>query len=111
MSVAIKKFVIHTSMAIAEFYLVFFDTEGAPEQNFFDNTTLCWFWKGENVSHSRLMQLFYVVQLSIWIVTCFSHRFVEARHKDYYQMYVTEQQQRRRQRLQPESLILLTTSQ
>jgi len=74
-------------MAIVEYWLVFVDTPGAPEQNFFDNTSLCWFAPGEQV-HSTSMEVFYVVQLSIWIVTCFSHRFVEARHKDYYQMYV-----------------------
>ncbi|KAJ1630184.1 hypothetical protein T492DRAFT_907014, partial [Pavlovales sp. CCMP2436] len=25
----------------------------------------------------------YTIQLSIWVITCFSHHFLEARHKDY----------------------------
>jgi len=29
----------------------------------------------------------YVVQLAIWIITCFSHHALEARHKDFYLMY------------------------
>merc|ERR1712176_325185 len=29
----------------------------------------------------------YVAQLSIWFVTAFSHKFIEAKHKDYFVMY------------------------
>jgi len=28
-----------------------------------------------------------MVQMSIWVVTCFQHRFIEERHKDYFLMY------------------------
>lgn len=30
----------------------------------------------------------YIIQLAIWIVTCYSHRFIEEKHKDYFLMYV-----------------------
>jgi hypothetical protein len=32
------------------------------------------------------VQWLYVTQLAIWIITCFSHHFLEARHKDYLLM-------------------------
>ena len=32
------------------------------------------------------MHLLYLLQMAIWIGTCFSHRFVEERHKDYVMM-------------------------
>ena len=34
------------------------------------------------------VHLLYLLQMAIWIGTCFSHRFVEERHKDYVMMYV-----------------------
>jgi ceramide synthetase len=80
------QFMIHLSMSIAEYYLIFFDAPENPESNYFDQPRLCWSHGGRE--HSDAVQMFYVVQLSIWIVTCFSHRFIEARHKDYYQMYI-----------------------
>ncbi len=79
---------IHSSMSALEYYIIFRDTEGSPDNNFFDNTSHCWFPYEAPQVHSNLMRTFYLVQLSIWIVTCFSHRFLEARHKDYYQMCV-----------------------
>ena len=30
----------------------------------------------------------YLVQTAIWIATCFSHQFLEQRHKDYVMMYL-----------------------
>ena len=74
-------------MTVVEYWLIFVDSPGAPEINFYDNTSRCWFEPGTKTT-SQNVSLFYIVQLSIWIVTCFSHRFVEARHKDYYQMYI-----------------------
>ena len=85
----VRQLVIHASMAVSEYYLIFVDTprESNDTETFFDNTANCWFAPG-TAKHSLNMKMFYVVQLSIWIVTCFSHRFVESRHKDYYQMCV-----------------------
>jgi len=34
-----------------------------------------------------LLQRLYLVQLAVWFVTAFSHRFFEAHHKDYFVMY------------------------
>lgn len=34
-----------------------------------------------------LLQRLYLIQLAVWFVTAFSHRFFEAHHKDYFVMY------------------------
>jgi hypothetical protein len=34
------------------------------------------------------LQIFYIAQLGIWIYTCYIHRFVDERRKDYYVMYM-----------------------
>jgi TLC domain len=34
------------------------------------------------------LQVLYLTQLAIWCYTCFVHRFVDVRRKDYYVMYV-----------------------
>ena len=84
---SVAQLVIHASMACVETYLIFVEEAEDNGSNFFDNTSLCWFPPGTH-QYSDNIQMFYVVQLSIWIVTCVSHRFIEARHKDYYQMYI-----------------------
>jgi len=33
------------------------------------------------------VRLLYMTQLAIWLVTCFSHKYVEEKHKDYFLMY------------------------
>merc|ERR1711982_166932 len=38
------------------------------------------------VSFSEVQAL-YIMQLGIWFVTAYSHKFVEAKHKDYFVMY------------------------
>lgn len=74
-------------MGCLEIYIVFFsDTDDSKNTNYFHNTSLCWYLP-KMQQHSELEQIFYICQLSIWIVTCYSHRFVEERHKDYYVMY------------------------
>lgn len=35
-----------------------------------------------------LTRSLYLTQLGVWLYTTFSHRFLEARHKDYYVMYL-----------------------
>ena len=36
-----------------------------------------------HVAGSNMLVFFYIVQLDIWIWTAVSHRFIEAKHKDY----------------------------
>lgn len=38
--------------------------------------------------HSPLLRFFYMAQLGVWIYTCFVHRFVDERRKDYFVMYL-----------------------
>jgi len=33
------------------------------------------------------LRLLYIAQMGIWFVTAFSHKFIEAKHKDYFVMY------------------------
>ena len=48
------------------------------------------YWTPHPHSHasSTSMHVFYLVQLAIWIDTCFSHGFIEERHEDYVMIYV-----------------------
>jgi hypothetical protein len=41
-------------------------------------------WKQEDPTSVRTL---YLIQLAIWIVTCFSHKYIEEKHKDYFLMY------------------------
>ena len=34
------------------------------------------------------LQVFYIAQLAVWMYTCFVHRFVDERRKDYFVMYL-----------------------
>jgi hypothetical protein len=38
-------------------------------------------------NHSPLLRHYYLTQLAVWVVTCFSHVAWEQAHKDYYVMY------------------------
>lgn len=44
-------------------------------------------WEPVDQRQDPVLNAFYLVQLSIWISTAISHRFFEARHKDYFVMY------------------------
>lgn len=44
-------------------------------------------WEPVDQRSDKLLNTFYLVQLSIWLTTAISHRFFEARHKDYFVMY------------------------
>ena len=38
--------------------------------------------------HSMELQLLYVGALAVWVYTCFMHRFVDERKRDYFEMFV-----------------------
>lgn len=67
--------VVHSAMTAMELYIL----SGA---NFWTSTTTIWTDPVDPLTHR-----FYKMQLAIWFFTAFSHRFLEARHKDYYLMY------------------------
>ena len=51
------------------------------------NAETCFYpypWNQEDPTSIRTL---YLIQLAIWIVTCFSHKYIEEKHKDYFLMY------------------------
>lgn len=73
--------VIHASMTCAEIYVLADETwYSEPATSFASHV------RGITPPTKTSVQLLYVTQLSIWIITCFSHHFLEARHKDYILM-------------------------
>lgn len=44
--------------------------------------------KPKKLPEKMSLNLLYIVQLAIWVVTCFCHRFVDKPNKDYYVMYI-----------------------
>lgn len=76
------QFVIHVSMTIVELRVL------ADETWYSDPpTAFAYQAAGKEFPVKPDVQWLYAVQLSIWIITCFSHHFLEARHKDYVLMY------------------------
>ena len=84
---------IHGSMTAFELYILFVEDRGAwtkEERAGVLNNEFVSLWTPHPYSqpNNTSLHLFYLVQLAIWIDTCFSHRFIEERHKDYVMMYV-----------------------
>lgn len=70
---------IHASMTILEVMVL----EGEP---WYVEPWTCFTGYSVERSEKELVNILYVVQLAIWVLTCFSHHFIEARHKDFYLM-------------------------
>ena len=84
---------IHGSMTAFELYILFIEDRGVwtkEERAGVLNHEYASLWTPHPYSQANntSLHLFYLVQLAIWIDTCFSHRFIEERHKDYVMMYV-----------------------
>ena len=84
---------IHGSMTAFELYILFVEDRGAwtkEERAGVLNNEFASLWTPHpyNQPNNTSLHLFYLVQLAIWIDTCFSHRFIEERHKDYVMMYL-----------------------
>ena len=76
---------IHASMSAFEAYILFFE-EGTVD--FWKDYTQFWTPHPRSNQMSKdSIHVLYLLQMAIWIVTCFQHRFVEERHKDYFMMY------------------------
>jgi len=69
--------VIHAVMGVWELYVV-------RKENYWDPSTM---WISSRTEAPFSVRCIYVSQLGIWFCTAFSHRFLEARHKDYFVMY------------------------
>jgi hypothetical protein len=76
------QFVIHVSMTIVEVRVLADETWYSEPP-----TAFAYHAAGKEFPVKPDVQWLYAVQLSIWIITCFSHHFLEARHKDYVLMY------------------------
>lgn len=73
--------VIHVSMTAAELYVLMGETWYSDPPSSFAHHT-----RGISPPLKPEVHWLYTTQLSIWIITCFSHHFLEARHKDYVLM-------------------------
>lgn len=77
---------MHVSMSALEYYILYVE-EGA--ETWWDDYPALW------TPHPHLggqtnkasVHVLYLLQMAVWVDTCFQHRFVEERHKDYFLMY------------------------
>lgn len=77
---------VHSTMTLFEVYLLQNKTWWEDPASTFDPCPVT-FLEGEpSNQHSWELELFYMLQLAIWIWTCFSCQFLESRRKDYLQM-------------------------
>ena len=76
---------VHVSMSAFEYYILFHEDGGVK---WWEDYTTLWAPHPSVQENKPSVHLFYLIQLAIWIDTCFSHKFVEERHKDYVMMYV-----------------------
>ncbi len=77
---------IHASMTALEMYILFFEDGG--KDSFWSKPTDVYAPHPRSQNNKLSVHAMYLVQMSIWLVTCFQHRFVEERHKDYFMMYI-----------------------
>eukprot|EP00933_Yihiella_yeosuensis_P077937 TRINITY_DN8893_c0_g4_i1.p1 TRINITY_DN8893_c0_g4~~TRINITY_DN8893_c0_g4_i1.p1 ORF type:complete len:341 (-),score=21.08 TRINITY_DN8893_c0_g4_i1:99-1121(-) len=72
--------VIHAGMTVWELHLM---NENGWE--LWTNTASLWYREGQPCRPS--LRSIYIAQMAIWFVTSFFHKFIEARHNDYFLMY------------------------
>lgn len=71
--------VIHLSMTALEMYVL-------SDEEWYSRPSTCFSEYDPTRVEKMSVLLLYIIQLAIWIITCFSHHFLEARHKDFYLM-------------------------
>jgi len=77
--------VIHVVMTVLEVYILFYENGTEP---WWSNSWELWTPHPlEGQLHKMSVHVLYLLQMSIWVDTCFAHRFVEEHHKDYFLMY------------------------
>jgi hypothetical protein len=76
------QFFVHVTMTMMEFVILY-------EEEWWRDTTTVWVpHPFEQRGRFRTdLQILYITQLAIWIYTCFIHRFLDERRKDYFVMY------------------------
>ena len=79
--------VIHVSMTVLEAYILFYE-DGSAVDFWGDYSQLWTPHPSYGQTNKASIHALYLLQLSIWLVTCFQHRFVDERRKDYYVMYL-----------------------
>jgi len=77
---------IHVSMTVSIMYI--FTDLGLTNPEAWYWVDIERVWAAEPLYDLEMppIKIFYLVQLAIWVYTCFSHIFLEASHKDYYEM-------------------------
>lgn len=76
---------IHASMTALESYVLFY--ENGTEGWWTDYVQLWTPHPLRGQVNKPSVHVLYLLQMAIWLVTCFQHRFIEERHKDYFLMY------------------------
>jgi hypothetical protein len=73
---------IHVSMSLLELYIL-------STEDWWTDTITIWVPHPfeQRGMHRVDLQVLYITQLAVWIYTCFIHRFVDERRKDYFVMY------------------------
>lgn len=79
------QWVVHVAMTLFEVYLLarpgldwkWWNDPGAPDS----------VWEPVDQAKDSMLNLFYITQMAIWFYTAISHRYLDARHKDYFVMY------------------------
>lgn len=79
---------VHASFALFEYYIMSRDTFGSRTWwSDIDSSAVGGTWEPTRQQNDLLLQRFTLMQLAVWFYTAFSHRYVEARHKDYFMMF------------------------
>eukprot|EP00040_Diaphanoeca_grandis_P040884 m.262236 g.262236 ORF g.262236 m.262236 type:complete len:339 (+) comp44832_c0_seq1:145-1161(+) len=77
----------HFLSTVGEIYLLSRSSVGWSWLTDCTNNDVGGVWEPTDPRTDDALNAFYLVQLAIWMVTGLSHRFLEARHKDYFVMY------------------------
>ena len=89
----IWQLVVHVAMMALEYYILFCEVGEEPVAWW---TSYSGLWTPHPHSKTQVnspqvnnasVHVLYALQLAIWIVTCFQHRFVDEHRKDYFLMY------------------------
>lgn len=76
---------IHVSMSLLELWILFVEGGGEP---WLSEPHTLWQPLARLQVNKPSVHALYLLQLAIWMATCFSHRFIEERQKDYVMMFI-----------------------
>lgn len=78
--------VIHFAMSVAELWLLYRPSINWSWWTMRDSDEVGGMWENVEQKADGQLNSVYLAQLVVWTVTAVSHRFFEARHKDYFVM-------------------------